>query len=230
MKKLLLPLVVVLVLTQAISFRVSAQGTPTLRVLDMPFFPSLPTDSAYEGQSYSFGITVANNTGQAVNSTLEVLFKVDSIEAVVYSNPATSLAGNDTIQVQVTQYFFLQNQYKPGSNIVVVWPRIMGNTLPTDTFYTNVFFVPLNSTGFPSDPRSGGMLLYPNPTSGFLTLGQPGEEVFEYVRIYDSSGRRVLTMPFPNGGVIDLHGLPAGTYVVEAVAGLKTCRSLLVRK
>ncbi|MDR2927914.1 MAG: T9SS type A sorting domain-containing protein [Cytophagaceae bacterium] len=83
------------------------------------------------------------------------------------------------------------------------------------TFYYTLKTV---QTGINSVNNSGnGLLVYPNPTSGELTI-ENGKWKVENVGIYDATGRLVLLPPFGEvvGGVtINISHLPAGVYFVK---------------
>jgi len=59
-----------------------------------------------------------------------------------------------------------------------------------------------------------GVRLFPNPTSGQLTLTGPAR----ITGVFDLTGRQVLT---ENNRNTDLTGLPAGTYMVSVLAADK---------
>lgn len=64
--------------------------------------------------------------------------------------------------------------------------------------------------------NASSLRLYPNPTSGVLTV-ESETDVYA-VEVYASNGRRVLAKHFPQGGRIqrlDLSDLPSGVYLIE---------------
>jgi hypothetical protein len=82
--------------------------------------------------------------------------------------------------------------------------------------------------------RNGQVGVYPNPASGVvdLLLDLPADQAT--VRIVDMGGQVVRTEPFTGTGMltvrtIDLSGLPAGAYVVQAThaAGVATARLIV---
>lgn len=206
-----------------------AQMLNTLKVTAMPGYPQQP-DTAYQSQPYSYSIIVSNGTNTAVNSTMEVVFRVDSLETVVVSNPVTSLNPGDSLTFNISQYFFSQPFYKAGNNIVVVWPRLTGGaSLPADTFYAAVYFVP-NSGLAPDDANSSWINLFPNPTSDRIHFSIDINEDFEYVRIWSLTGNRVLEVRRPQSAELFIGSLSSGTYLAEAVTRRRVYRGIFVKQ
>lgn len=206
-----------------------AQLLNTLKVTSMPGYPQQP-DTAYQSQTYSYSIKVSNGTNTVVNSTLEIVFRIDSLETVVVSNPATSLNPGDTISFNISQYFFSQPFYKAGNNIVVVWPRLTGGmSLPADTFYAAVYFVP-NSGLAPDHSNSSWINLFPNPATDRIHLGLNINEDFEYVRIWSLTGEQVLEILRPVSTELNIGSLSAGTYMAEAITRRQVFRGIFVKQ
>lgn len=206
-----------------------AQMLNTLKVTSMPGYPQQP-DTAYQSQPYSYSIIVSNGTNTAINSTMEIVFRVDSLETVVVSNPATSLNPGDTISFTISQYFFSQPFYKAGNNIVVVWPRLTGGmSLPADTFYAAVYFVP-NSGLAPDDANSSWINLFPNPAADRIHFGIDINEDFEYVRIWSLTGNLVLEVRQPQSAELFIGSLSSGTYLAEAVTRRRVYRGIFVKQ
>jgi len=173
-----------------------AQGFTTLKVLSMQGFPDLPADSAYEGQFYTFNVIVTNNTNIIINTNIDIQLKVDSIETTIFSSPQPSVQPGDTVTFSISGYSFTQPQYKAGNNIVVVWPRVNGQVVPIDSFFTDVFFVPLNSLGDGYlDSNDLKFSIFPVPARDLLYFSSNQSQPFEYVRIYSIIGELLLAEP-----------------------------------
>ncbi|MCK5842996.1 MAG: T9SS type A sorting domain-containing protein, partial [Candidatus Sabulitectum sp.] len=73
---------------------------------------------------------------------------------------------------------------------------------------------------FPPQGGVGTMYLGPNPASLNCTINWHGTgNMYLEVRIYDLSGRIVQSRTLePSVRTLDLYGIPAGTYLVDAVA------------
>lgn len=70
---------------------------------------------------------------------------------------------------------------------------------------------------------------YPNPTDGVLNVVVARPEAVEFVRLRDMAGRTVWTAAL-NGATqlqLDLQGLPAGLYLLDAGAGTQAARIVL---
>lgn len=229
MKKLLIIPVIALAAQLFFQSNATAQGVASFKVLDLPGFPDLPADSAFEGQSYTFNAVISNGTNVPLNGALELVFKVDSIESVVFTNPAVGIPANDTITITVSQYFFTQQLYQTGNNIVVVWPRISGTSPQTDTLYANVYFVPLSSVGFPKEDNHQWINVFPNPVQDWVTIGTTADDRLEYVRILDVSGQVVSEIQTPSGRRIYTGHLAPGIYFIQAMSGHQVYRSSFIR-
>lgn len=188
-----------------------SQGT--LSVQSMPGFPDLPLDSAYEGQTYFFDIILVNNTNTFINSTISFNLRVDSNISVFFSNPQTAIGPNDTIQISVPGYDFTQPQFKIGNNIVVVWPVVNGMSIPIDSSYYNVHFIPLNSTGG-VDLTEPSFRIFPVPAKNLLFFESKGN-VVEDVRIWNVNGQLISLSSAGKNNAIDITPLAPGIYVID---------------
>jgi hypothetical protein len=229
MKKLLTVLVFASVAYLFPNSSVVAQPASSFKVLDMPGFPDLPADSAFEGQSYSFTAVISNGTNFQLNGILELVFRVDTVETVVFTTPTTTVQAGDSISITVSQYSFTQQLYQAGNNIVVVWPRISGASPQTDTLYANVYFVPLSSVGFPMEDNSQWINVFPNPAQEWTTIGIPEKESVEYVRILDVSGKLIREFVAPESNRIHTGQLAPGAYFIQALSQKKVYRSSFIR-
>ena len=218
-----------LVLSLCTSTQSTAQGVASLYISDMPGFPDLPQDSAYEGLPYTYDIILINNTNIFINSTISLTMKVDSATSTFLTNPQTAIPPGDTVVLTVSGFNFTQPFFKVGNNIVVVWPVVNGFVVPIDTFQTNVHFVPLNSLGG-IDLTEPAYHLFPVPSNEFLHLDVKSGEVVEYVRIYTISGQLVREIPVAEENQIDIGFLNPGVYVLEITANGKSSRRKFIKQ
>lgn len=199
-----------------------AQGFLGLHVISMPGYPALPADTAFEGISYNFDIFIYNGSNVTINNTIVVNLRVDTVSTVIASSPALPPLGpGDTIIVTVSQYNFDPSQYKAGNNIVVVWPAVNGMSVPVDTTFKDVYFVPLNSLSS-HDLKNPDFHIYPVPVRDELYLEGLAEQDLEYVRIFDASGRLATAIKPGIHRPFDLSFLKPGFYVIE-VKGRDIC-------
>jgi hypothetical protein len=211
-RKLIYKMVFAVLMALAISLKLNAQSA--VYVQSLVNFPDLPSDTAYEGQSYNFDVVVFNGTNSVVTGNLFIYMDVDSV-LITLGSPALQVNINpgDTLIVPVTGFNFTQPQFKIGNNIVVVWPVVAsGIFYPIDSLYTEVFFVPLNSTGLPhsNSPETG---IYPNPVKDRLFWSAPNGKAPERVRIFDTRGSVVRDLTKPEE--IQVSDLPVGLYFIE---------------
>ncbi len=113
----------------------------------------------------------------------------------------------------------------PGSSGITVTAKDGNGGMVTDMFTVTVEMV----TGVAETGRS--LRAYPNPGSESLTVEMEG--TWSLVRIYDFTGRH-LHVPVREQGpkkvVLDISGLPGGTYLVKVSGGGgSTVRRLIVR-
>ncbi|MBK8873388.1 MAG: T9SS type A sorting domain-containing protein [Bacteroidetes bacterium] len=196
---------------------VQAQGTTGLKVTQMIGYPVLP-DTAYEGVSYSVTIKLQNFSNSTINGGVNVLLNTDSGTVVLTSFAGLFCSPNDSTAQIIQTYNFDSQTYKAGNNIVVVWPVVQSApAFPIDTFFTQVYFVPLASLNAP-EVEAIKFALYPNPATSKLKIVGAAEEPLEYVRILMPDGRQVTQiLPFGDG-IIDIRRLNPGIYFLEATS------------
>lgn len=196
---------------------VQAQGTTGLKVTQMIGYPVLP-DTAYEGVSYTITLNLRNYSNSTINGGVNVLLNTDSGTVVLTSFAGLVLQPNDSTAQIIQAYNFDTQTYKAGNNIVVVWPVVQSApAFPIDTFFTQVYFVPLASLNAP-EVESIKFALYPNPATSKLKIVGAAEEPLEYVRILMPDGRQVTQiLPFGDG-IIDIRRLNPGIYFLEATS------------
>jgi len=193
-----------------------SQGVASLKVIEMAGFPDLPTDSAYGNQVYNFNVVVFNNSNQALNSTLDIQMKVDSVETTLVSDPQPFLFPGDTLTISVTNFSFSPVQFLAGNNIVVVWPRVNGSSIPIDSFFTAIYFVPLSSLGDGTfEDNSMYFNVYPVPSGDYINILEKDGKAFEYVRIFDVTGKLISDKLTVFNNQLYVGNLSPGQYLVE---------------
>lgn len=194
---------------------VQAQGTTGLQVTQMAGYPVLP-DTAYEGVSYTVTLKVNNNSNIAINGGVNIVLKADSGSVTLTSFAGLVLLPGDSTTTLIQTYNFDTQTYKAGNNIVVVWPVVQGApAFPVDTFFTQVYFVPLASLNAP-EVEAIKFAMYPNPATSELKIVPAAEEPLEYVRILMPDGRQVTQLLPLGDGFIDIRRLNPGIYFLEA--------------
>lgn len=203
-----------------ISFRISNAQSFSLSITNITGFPIVP-DSAFEGTLYNPQYRVKNLGNTVItNDTIFIELRNDSatvIQSVIASIPIQSLLPNDSIDV-TSNYSFLSSNYRTGSNIVVVWPRLSNTGIVTtlDSVIFNVFFVPLASTNQINQP-SEEFSFFPNPVSNEIFIISKNESFIERVRILNEIGQEVFCMKRFSKH-LNVTFLPKGFYFLEIKA------------
>jgi hypothetical protein len=206
-----------------------ANAQPHLRVSSLINWP----DTAYQNQVFPV-ISVVENIGTAVfQAPLQIVLKADSnvFSYLYYNSTATvTILPGDTVHLsQPGGYLFDSAVFKPGNNVVVVWP-FTTQTAAIDTFQTVVYFNNLGTQGL-NDPKPiPGLAVYPNPAQAETYIYSPTSGL-ERVRILDAYGREISTIPGNRQHKMNLplEGLPAGIYLLEifGTAGDKSIYRIL---
>jgi hypothetical protein len=181
----------------------------------------VPFDTAQSNQAYNFSGTILNSSGNniSVHDSLRVLLRnQDTTNTPKTDTLVTlwidSLNGFDTINFSVTNYYFTQQTYKLGNNIIVVWPRF--DTIfspPYDTLNLPVYFRLLSSVNEINLVNPTFSFL-PNPVRDKLIINSNREKFIDYVRILNDLGQEIL---FRRTFVdhLDIRFLSEGFYFIE---------------
>lgn len=206
-----------------------AQGTSTLYIDSLPGFPVAQLDSAYEGQSYAFNIILINNTNIAIsNFPIQFNMRVDSVINTFFTSPPIGLQPGDTVSISVTGFNFTQPQFKPGNNIVVVWPVLNGLTIPVDSITVGVYFVPLNSVGS-TDFAQPSLRIYPVPSNNTVYFDTRKNQA-EDVRIWTILGQQVFFSLAAETNAIDITPLSPGVYILDVLINGARIRQKFIRE
>lgn len=73
---------------------------------------------------------------------------------------------------------------------------------------------------------SSSMIIYPNPTSAFISIFLPNDEIIENAKLYDTNGKLVLTDDFNK---IDVSSLNSGVYIIKAHSSENSYTSKFVK-
>lgn len=206
-----------------------ANAQPHLRVSSLINWP----DTAYQNQVFPVE-TVVENIGTAVyQAPLQIVLKADSnvFSYLFYNSTQTiTILPGDTVHLSMPGgYLFDSSVFKPGNNVVVVWP-FTTQSAAIDTFQTVVYFNNLGTQGL-NDPKPiPGLSIYPNPAQAETYIYSPTSGL-ERVRIMDAFGREISTIPGNRQHKMNLplEGLPAGIYLLEifGTAGDKSIYRIL---
>lgn len=206
-----------------------ANAQPHLRVSSLINWP----DTAYQNQVFPV-ISVVENIGTAVyQAPLQIVLKADSnvFSYLFYNSTQTiTILPGDTVHLSMPGgYLFDSSVFKPGNNVVVVWP-FTTQTAAIDTFQTIVYFNNIGVQGINDPTPIPGLSVYPNPAQAETYIYSPNTGL-ERVRILDTYGREISTIPGNRAHKMNLplEGLPAGIYLLEVFgsAGEKSIYRIL---
>lgn len=197
---------------------------------------SIATDTFNLGSNASYSIWIKNNGPSGFNTVLpsDTLYiytavrdsSVSTILNVVNINAVFGppvIAAGDSISVALNSVF---NQSATGFhkdiNVIVIWPYATG-AATTDSLEFWIYL--LDPNGVNEIDLSKYIALYPNPTSGELSLENGSRLEIESVRIWDTHGRAVST-PYQQNR-LDTSDWTPGMYLVEI--SLKNHQSITLR-
>ncbi|MBL7923341.1 MAG: T9SS type A sorting domain-containing protein [Bacteroidia bacterium] len=185
-----------------------------LRVSSLVNWP----DTVYANQILPVGAIVENIGTAAYQGPLQIVLETDSAYTYLYynqSNTVLILPGDTLSFFPPGGYLFDSTVFRPGNNVVVVWPY-SAQAVVIDTFSVTTYFNPNQLQGL-DDPRPiPGLSIYPNPASDMAFILSP-ETSLESVRIWDVMGQEMIFLSAGNSFRMELPltGLPAGLYLLE---------------
>jgi hypothetical protein len=176
-------------------------------------------DSAIAGQPYFITTILRNAGGTPFQGTVQIAmqsqnFAPGAISYLYFSNTPIVLLQNDTVWLSSPNgYVFDTTYFRPGNNVVVVWPYST-QLIQVDSTTIDLYLITL--TGL----AEAGVIpvsLSPVPAKDILRINTRDYRPIEYVRIFDVQGRQwpVRTGGMENGLILYLEGLPAGYFILE---------------
>lgn len=194
-----------------------AFAQPHLRVTTIINWP----DTVYNGQILPVGATVENIGTGTYQGPLQIILRTDSnVYSYIYYNQTTiwTILPGDTISFfPPAGYLFDGSVFRPGNNVVVVWPH-SSQALTVDTATFTTFFINNQAQGIDNLTGIPGLSIYPNPAYDLTQIISP-EIRLESVRIYNSKGQ--LIKQEDAGSVfmmtLQIQDLPAGLYLLEII-------------
>lgn len=188
-----------------------------LRVTNIINWP----DTVYNGQILPVGATVENIGTATYQGPLQIILRTDSnVYSYIYYNQTTiwTILPGDTISFfPPAGYLFDGSVFRPGNNVVVVWPH-SSQALTVDTATFTTFFINNQAQGIDDLTGIPGLSIYPNPAYDLAQIISP-EIRLESVRIFSSKGQ--LIKQEDAGSVftmrLQIQDLPAGLYLLEII-------------
>jgi hypothetical protein len=227
MKKPILILSTILLLN-IFSTKTYAQFIGTFSIQSVVGLP----DTLIADSAYSFGFLVENSGNTIYSGTIDFDFFVSNNNPDSTHTFGVGQVGNftpsDTVVMPVNNYAFsvTDNTFNIGDNVVVVWPRGLGNSTVLDSLTFHVYITDLS--GINEDGKTNSDLkIFPNPARDFVSFSSEKNKI-ELLRIFDMSGRLVLQSKSPLK--IFTGHLREGIYIAEVQMkdGLITRQKFLV--
>lgn len=194
-----------------------AYGQAHLRVNAITNWP----DTVYNGQILPLAATVENIGTAAYTGPLQIILRTDSnIFSYIYFNQTTIFTINpgDTLTFSPPGgYLFDGSVFRPGNNVVVVWPH-SSQALIVDTAAFATFFINNQAQGLDDLTGIPGLSIYPNPTNDLAQIWSP-ELRLESVRIFNTMGQEIKQEDAGSAFkmTLRLSDVPAGLYILEVV-------------
>lgn len=175
-------------------------------------------DTVPLGTVVNFNVKVLYTSTTPFTGTIYLLSGVDSsagitsIDTVGFTNVLNLV--NDTFNIPFTDTVTLQNGYRVGEDIIVIWPVAIG-LVTLDTFRTDIFVIEPNPSGLNENKELFNKVsVFPNPLSNQLTIKQLTTDiVIKHVRIYNLKGELIYCDLYKKN--IDVSNLLRGSYLLE---------------
>lgn len=174
-------------------------------------------DTVPLGTVVNFNVRVLYTSATPFTGTVYLVSGVDSSAGITSVDTVgfTSVFNlvNDSFYIPFTDTVTLQNGYRVGEDIIVIWPVAIGLT-PLDTFRTDIFVMP-DPTGLNEHKELFDKVsVFPNPLSNQLTIKQLTTDLtIKQVRIYNLRGELIYHELYQQN--IDVSNLSKGSYLLE---------------
>ncbi|MGE0562147.1 MAG: T9SS type A sorting domain-containing protein [Flavobacteriales bacterium] len=174
-------------------------------------------DTVPLGTVVNFNVKVLYTSLTPFTGTVYLVSGVDSSAGITSVDTVgfTSVVNmvNDTFSIPFTDTVTLQNGYRVGEDIIVIWPVAAGLT-PLDTFRTDIFVTPIITGLNEHKELFDKVSVFPNPLSNQLTIKQLTTDLnIKQVKIYNLRGELVYHELYQQN--IDVSNLPKGSYLLE---------------
>ena len=189
-------------------------------------------DTVYPGQVVSYSVVIKNNGFIPYQGPLQLAMDNGQGQiAYLYfsATPVVVLPGS-TYTVSGATITIDSSFFRPGGNVVVVWPytsQLIQYTPKTfSTYVLNTF------QGIDEPSLAETIRMYPNPANSYLAIENTNPSI-ERVRIFDLKGRIVFSEHYDKEKNIRLalEGLPTGLYSVEVEGDKeKITKQLLINR
>jgi len=118
----------------------------------------------------------------------------------------------------------------PGSRkIDIRLHSVRHNGSNNDGYYDELYLGNTPLTGLPESQHPAGILIYPNPSHGLVTIGFSGNKFPGRLLMLNLSGQVVMQREISGPAcVLDVRGLPVGVYVLKLINGKESAVGKIV--
>ena len=175
-------------------------------------------DTVPLGTVVNFNVKVLYTDVTPFTGTIYLISGVDSSAGITSVDTVgfTSVfnLSNDSLNIPFTDTVTLQNGYRVGEDIIVIWPVAVG-LIALDTFRTDIFVLEPDPSGLNEHKELFDKVsVFPNPLSNQLTIKQLTTDLaIKQVRIYKLGGELIYDELYQQN--IDVSNLSKGSYLLE---------------
>lgn len=176
-------------------------------------------DTVYPGQVVSYSVVLKNNGFIPYQGPLQLAMDngQGQIAYLYFSAAPVVVLPGSTYTVSGATVTIDSSFFRPGGNVVVVWPytsQLIQYTPKTfSTYVLNTF------QGIDEPSLSETIRIYPNPASSIVHISN-NYNTIERVRIFDLKGRVVFNKKYDQENLVELNidSWPVGLYSIELFA------------
>ena len=176
-------------------------------------------DTVYPGQVVSYSVVIKNNGFIPYQGPLQLAMDngQGQIAYLYFSAAPVVVLPGSTYTVSGATVTIDSSFFRPGGNVVVVWPytsQLIQYTPKTfSTYVLNTF------QGVDEPSLSETIRIYPNPASSIVHISN-NYNTIERVRIFDLKGRVVFNKKYDQENLVELNidSWPVGLYSIELFA------------
>jgi hypothetical protein len=188
-------------------------------------------DTVYTGQTFTYSVVVKNNGFIPYQGPVQLAMQNGQGQiAYLYfsANPVVILPGS-SYTVSNTILTIDSSFFRPGNNVVVVWPYTSQLIQYTPRAFTT--YVVNNLQSIEDVPLTQSVSVFPNPTFDFIQINSVNRTI-ERVRIYDINGKLVYQEQNNNGASLFIYvgDLPVGIYSVELLSKNEKAIRQIIKK
>ena len=204
-----------LLLLQFVMFLLLLVGMSQLTIDSLATSTTITQDTVNIEDAINFDVVISYTSSTPFSGNIYLVAGVDSSAGIssidtLGSRTVFNLI-NDTIIIPFIDTANLQNGYRIGGNIVVVWPVAAGLTT-LGTFEVDIYVV--IPTGTNNKEFINDFTIYPNPLKNTLYIqNKTNHNQVKQVRIYNNLGMEIIKTNLSNE--IDVSILPKGIYFLE---------------